>query len=179
MSNFNNDISMANIAISNKLIPIIKTFKNFKNSEFICLENKKNDIGDMFDMHCGFDWFIKNNYGLRGLAVRCQQVTDKKYRSFTIRKTRKSGANTEITKRINAIQKGYLYPYYTIQAYLKGDWSSDIDYFGMIKTEDLYNNLFDIKTYQLSNEEVKFLVAPWDEFKKRGIEVAIYESKKQ
>ena len=92
------------------------------------------------------------------------------YKTFTVRFKRKSGVETEYKKRAEAIlsDKGYLYPYLTIQAYLdkRGD-SKDILSCGVIKTKDLYNYIFaniaDIQKRKCQ-EGNEFLYVPFSVF---------------
>ena len=69
----------------------------------------------------------------------------KAWDTFTVRFKRKSGAKTEYQKRAEAIlnNRGYLYPYLTIQAYLnkRGDATSLLSC-GVVKTKDLYQYMF-------------------------------------
>jgi hypothetical protein len=53
-----------------------------------------------------------------GWKFRSRIQTGVNYKTFTIRNKRKSGARTEYEKRKIAIEKGYLYPYLTVQAYV-------------------------------------------------------------
>ena len=58
-------------------------------------------------------------FGLRGITSRVQWWKD--YQTFTVRIERPNGALTEYTKRLTTIKRvneGFLYPYWTIQAYL-------------------------------------------------------------
>jgi hypothetical protein len=78
-------------------------------------------FADELDTLSGIDgWQIMRDLRvMRGLASRVQWGRD--YRSFTVRCARASGAETEFAKRLNAIRdrsEGYLFPHWTIQAYL-------------------------------------------------------------
>lgn len=79
------------------------------------------DFASEIDILAGVDaWqIVQNNKGMRGIASRVQWGGD--YRSFTIRYSTPSGAETEFQKRLRAIQnpdEGYLSPHLTIQAFL-------------------------------------------------------------
>jgi hypothetical protein len=72
------------------------------------------------DALAGIDaWQILRPFGMRGLASRVQ-YTDQPWRTFTIRASLASGYETELHKRLRAIQHGYLYPHFTVQAYVRG-----------------------------------------------------------
>jgi hypothetical protein len=125
-------------------------FSLFKNEllshikgDLINIETDDTKLADMFDQYSGIDAFQIVNKQLRGVAIRVQWGND--WGTFTIRYKRKSGAKTEYQKRSEAIfsDKGYLYPYLTIQAYLdKRGCSQSILSCGVIKTLDLYQYLF-------------------------------------
>lgn len=79
------------------------------------------DFASELDILAGVDaWqVVENNKGLRGIASRVQWGGD--YRSFTIRYSTPSGAETEFQKRLRAINnpdEGYLFPHLTVQAFL-------------------------------------------------------------
>jgi len=72
------------------------------------------------DTLAGIDlWLIEERKGISGLASRVQWGPSA-YNSFTIRETRYTGAETELSKRLRAIRSGgrYIYPYWTCQAYI-------------------------------------------------------------
>lgn len=70
------------------------------------------------DVLAGVDaWQVVRPSGMRPLASRVQAGWGR-INTFTIRYSLRSGARTEIDKRIDAIRDGYLYPAITVQAYL-------------------------------------------------------------
>lgn len=72
------------------------------------------------DMLAGIDlWLIEEKKGMTGLGSRIQWGAFP-YNSFTVRETRHTGVETELTKRLRAIHSGgrYLYPYWSCQAYI-------------------------------------------------------------
>ena len=145
MNELNRDMSSANKAITKHVIPVLQTLDIFKDGKFICLENQCNDIGDMFDMVCGFDWFVDTQYGMKGIAIRCQQSTLNKDETFTLRHSRPNLSKTEVQKRIEAIEHNCIYPQYTIHAYLVDRWDSELDYIGIVDTKDMYMAVRDKK----------------------------------
>ena len=46
---YEKDISDANKAVRNRLIPVLKSIIKFKDAQFICLENIGDGIGKIFD----------------------------------------------------------------------------------------------------------------------------------
>lgn len=87
---------------------------------FYAVENTQNYVLDKLDMNAGIDYLYFDGCGMYGVANRIQ-VSDVNWGTFTIRKNRKSGKRTEYAKRVEAIDKGYLYPQLTIQSYVDND----------------------------------------------------------
>lgn len=70
------------------------------------------------DTLAGVDaWQVADPHGMRSIASRVQSGWGP-LNTFTIRWSVRSGARTEIDKRIDAIRDGFLYPLITVQAYL-------------------------------------------------------------
>jgi len=70
------------------------------------------------DVLAGVDaWQVVKLSGMRPLASRVQAGWGR-INTFTIRYSLRSGARTEIDKRIDAIRDGFLFPAITVQAYL-------------------------------------------------------------
>ena len=72
------------------------------------------------DMLAGIDlWLIEEKMGITGLSSRIQWGPSA-YDSFTVRETRHTGVETELSKRLRAIRSGgrYVYPYWSCQAYI-------------------------------------------------------------
>ncbi len=143
---------------------------HIKGDALISVEAHDSKLAKMFDMHSGID-AVHMVYGqLRTVALRVQWVTN--YRTFTIRYKRRSGAITEYDKRKFAIHsdKGLLYPYLTIQAYLdKRDNATTVLSCCIVKTIDLYRyieeNLSKLKTKPCP-EGNQFLIVEFKELSK-------------
>lgn len=77
------------------------------------------------DQLAGIDaWQIIDKSGIRGISSRIQWIKPgaKVWNTFTIRKTRRSGARTEWDKRIDGIvnrEKGFIAPYLLVHAYIE------------------------------------------------------------
>lgn len=98
-------------------------------------------LKQMFDLYCGIDWFYINKHNqVFGYAVRIQPG-GKDWRSFTIRKSRKSGTVTEIDKLIDARDSGSVMPKYHLQCYLDDDDNVLAVY--VVKTLDLIEYIED------------------------------------
>ena len=136
---FTNDFSDANKDFSlfrNELLSHIK-------GDLVDIETKDTELAKLFDQYSGIDAVQVVNRQLRAVAIRVQW--GKAWDTFTIRYKRKNGSKTEYQKRAEAIlnDRGYLYPYLTIQAYLdkRGDATSLLSC-GVVKTKDLYQYMF-------------------------------------
>lgn len=87
------------------------------------VEGINNDVCKLLDATCGIDYlnvYDKNNRVL-GIANRIQWIKPPypPYNTFTIRKGRESGADTEFKKRVAQIKEGGLYPELTMHTYVE------------------------------------------------------------
>ena len=143
------------------------------------------DFKDDLDLLAGIDaWQVDRGIPMmRGLASRVQWGG--RYDTFSIRYRLPSGQPTEFAKRLTSIQnkdKGHLFPYFTVQAYLDqagGNLLScavietealfsvaqDMDNKGIFKNS-YYQDKFGIKT--LSNG-TEFIYLRWDFLLYHGI----------
>ncbi len=78
------------------------------------------EMHETLDQLAGIDFWIVGDDGMRGLASRVQDQ-GVAWDTFTIRKERKSGTETEYDKRKRAMDEDYLTPHWTVQAYLSDD----------------------------------------------------------
>lgn len=72
------------------------------------------------DMLAGVDTWLISDGHVYPIASRVQYGATA-WRTFTIRRSVRSGLPTEYHKRIDAIRSGALYPRFTVQAYINGD----------------------------------------------------------
>lgn len=143
----------------------------------------ESDIADKLDQYAGIDnWYIVTEKGVRGLGSRVQWTTpNRKYDSFTVRKERQSGTRTEYEKRKEAIEKGFIYPYWTCQAFIHKE-REDLMSVALCKTLDLINY---IKNGELGRDyfinkvqkhgKAKFFVVYWDTFQEK-CEINIWDA---
>ena len=116
-----------------ELLPILRDA--LKATEIVSFEDLDNEsLPNLFDQHAGIDAVSIDRRGMRGIALRVQY--DTAWDTFTIRTKRASGTKTELAKRIEAIQKGYIYPYLTCQCYC--DRNHKLLSGAVCRTEDLY-----------------------------------------
>lgn len=128
---FRKDLSDSANAFLNLVWPIIKRW--FENCEIRPVETiTEIEFAKELDQYAGIDaWILNYKKGMRGLASRIQWPNREKWNqkkinsfvrkppnSFTIRKSRASGVDTEFAKRLFAIQNDWEYPYYTVHAYV-------------------------------------------------------------
>jgi hypothetical protein len=117
------------------------------------------------DMHSGVDaWQIHTRTGLRAIASRIQWGSS--WRTFTIRKARFNGTETEYDKRLRAIRenKGWLWPYLTIQAYIalprrEGQLLSC----AVARTEDVIDMIAEGHCTRNQTWNAEFWVVHWDD----------------
>lgn len=123
--------------------PVLENWTDSKNVSVEAVTDS--EMADELDQTAGVDsWNIKSEDIIRGVASRVQYLTNLPFEqppnTFTIRKERESGAKTEFEKRLNAIRRGGLFPYWTTQAYLdkpRGELLS----FARVRTEDLIRHV--------------------------------------
>jgi len=121
-----------------------------------------------FDQLSGIDaWHIRADKGIRGIASRIQ-VCDIKfppYNTFTIRKSRDSGAITEYEKRKKAIesQNGWLYPHLTVQAYISEKTGGILRSFAVAKTKNIIEQINTGQYFEKRTGNACFLCVAWDE----------------
>ena len=132
--------------------------------ELISIEKEESgSVLAMMDVYSGIDLVRINETGLQGIAWRAQW--DIAYNTFTIRAERTTGTKTELEKRLEAIEKEYFYPAYTIQAYFDNDCDYNCLSVGIIRTRDLYDTF--IERPDLFSERVaksdgnKFYIVNW------------------
>jgi len=143
--------------------------------ELLSTEGSDILICKWLDQYSGIDLIGKKNDNLMTIASRIQW--DKNYKTFTIRYKRTSGAKTEYDKRIEAIEKGYLYPGWTLQAYMKGIFDNNelIDENSLkilgcavVRTDELYRFITEEKIifHNTANHEGnEFIYVYWDHIK--------------
>jgi ribosomal protein L21E len=176
MSGFLKDFKDANADFSG----FKKELLSYMGGDLVNIETNDSQLANMFDQYSGIDAFQVVDKQLRGVAIRVQWGNA--WNTFTIRYKRASGAKTEYQKRSEAIlnNKGYLYPYLTIQAYLdKRGNTGEILSCCVIKTEDLYKYLFSnmpsLKTRKCP-EGNEFLYVDFDELKKHTKNIITFGS---
>ncbi len=128
----------------------------------VSIETTDNEVLGWLDKHSGIDLLRKDAHGLQGIAWRAQW--GHAYDSFTIRLERHTGAKTELEKRIEAIEKAYFYPVFTVQAYFDKTETNNCLSIGAIRTIDLYEVYKNEKhKFKDKKSDNKFLFIEWKE----------------
>ena len=160
---FNKDFNSA----KNTFSQIQHIIESHIKGDLISLENDESDLAKIFDMYSGVDALQKYSGQIRPIALRTQWGVN--YQTFTIRYKRHNGQKTEYEKRIDAIYSnlGYIYPYLTIQTYVKSKEDPKILSCGIIKTKDLYDFIIENfeRITQRDTSNATFLVIPFKEVK--------------
>lgn len=181
---FRKDLSDSAKAFIDLVWPIIKP--HFNNCEIRPVETVTTiPFYKELDQYSGIDaWVLNRKKGMRGLASRVQWPNEnwsKKrvsdfltfpWNTFTIRRSRASGVLTEFSKRLFAIKNEWLYPYFTVQAYVskrgnKGEllsvaWCRTIDLIYYIK-EGIPKEDFTIEKVN-KNGSATFYAVLWENF---------------
>lgn len=135
-------------------------------------------VAQLLDVLAGIDlWFFDTERGVMGVANRVQWG-DKSWRTFTIRKSRDSGARTEFEKRCEAIQGGWLYPQLTLQAYVTRDRQRLLS-FAIAYTRDIIALLERgegevRKTGSAQHGQAEFYVLGWDTLREHNCKLLEY-----
>jgi len=154
-------------------LPAIELLKSkvFKNKiEIQTTEYKDEIIFKWLDQLSGIDYIAKRQDN-QLITIACRIQWDVNYQTFTIRFKRVTGTKTEFDKRIEAIENDYLYPTFTMQAYLNKNPLKLLDC-ALIKTDILYRfikrhlNDKNLIFENIANKEGnKFKYVKWDSLK--------------
>jgi len=143
-NNWKDDLKWSSKAFQNLVWPHLK---NFLNGRLIFVEQiTKSDFARDLDSISGIDaWHIIDDTGIRGIASRVQVCPppQKPFNTFTIRKSRDSGVETEYQKRLRCFnsKEGWLYPVLTVQAYITQKENPSLLSFAIAYTKDIFNKI--------------------------------------
>jgi len=123
------------------------------------------------DVMSGIDvWQIHRDRGMRGIASRVQWDDGRPqfpYRTFTVRKRRFNGSDTEYAKRVRSlnVRGGWLYPHLTCQAYIGlPRRSGALLAAAVVKTQDLIEMIGDGRCHVKPTSNADFWVVDWNDF---------------
>lgn len=184
MSNYKRDLTESAHDFIHVVLPRLRKM-GVITGEVISVEAVTTEkITRYLDMLAGIDlWLIEEKKGITGLGSRIQWGASA-YNSFTIRESRYTGAETELSKRLRAIQSAgrYLYPYWSCQAYIterparvNGQLISrgDLLSVGVARTEDLCTLIVRGECERRPNPDGNiFAVVWWERMEK--LEYSIY-----
>ena len=167
-NNWKKDLSDSIKAIEKIKLTVLPTLID---GEIISIEESNNNILLLFDKYSGIDYLRKNNIGIQGIASRVQFGND--WNTFTIRARRISGAKTEYEKRKEQIDKGYIFPYYTLQAYFDNRKDLNLLSVCIIKTIDLYNEIENNMHVKTKTSDNVFKFISWSDIDQNKMKIHI------
>lgn len=119
------------------------------------------EMKNILDENAGIDlWVVHKDGTIRGLASRVQWGHN--FKTFTIRKSRETGAETEYEKRKRSIDNDALYPHYTCHSYFDTK-EGDLLGFAVCKTVDLFDAIDNgyFRVNRTTNAD--FYIIKWDD----------------
>lgn len=138
------------------------------------VEHQDNEVLILLDQNAGIDYISETDKGLRGIAWRAQWGQD--WRTFTIRKIRNTGANTEFAKRVQQIDSSYLYPVFTMQGYFDNRTDNNLLSVAIIETNRLYQFINECPDRaHLRKSDNEFFYIYWDDL--INYKIKIYNSR--
>lgn len=170
MSNFREDLKNS-VIVMKQIEPIICRLLKCDNLKTV--EGVDNEVCKILDLSCGIDYLeIRDKTGQpRGIANRVQWVTGNPYNTFTIRKSRESGATTEFEKRKTSIKDGGLYPHLTMHTYVESGTNKLLS-LGIARTTDIMNYIDNYSPKERMSVDEKgkawFYCCSWDDMLDKG-----------
>lgn len=169
--------------VAKQALPIIREALCDCGLSILQVEGKDEEICKILDTTCGIDYFIlKSDKQMFGVAWRCQWVEPgREYNSFTIRKSRDSGTQTEYEKRKLAIENDSIYPQYVVQAFANIN-TNEIISLAITTTKDELAFLDNPVTYKEERHtrsdkigQASFYVLYWVDIRLYGYYIIIYK----
>lgn len=152
-----------------------------RGGQILAVEGKGTEVSADLDMRAGIDAYQRWDRAMRGIACRVQWEHD--YQTFTVRISRPGGSETEYQKRLAVIKRrdeGFLYPYWTIQAYLDRPHGALLSV-AVAKTTELYLWIehYEKQVRQLPRKYARnggegFLYVSWDLYRLSGNYLFVY-----
>jgi hypothetical protein len=163
--NYKNDSVWSSERFEKIIKPKLETILK---SKIQILENKKDDLSVMIDIHSGIDGYRFNERkGVQFIASRIQLIkgNHKPYDTFTVRYKRMN-SKTEYEKRLEQIKCDWAYPHITIQSYINK--KEELLSLGIVYTKILYeyteNNIKDLAIKTNHDLSSSFLIVPFNVF---------------
>jgi hypothetical protein len=165
------DMGWSSALFISQVWPIIK--RDVGGGDLLLMEGRPDvELAKLLDMRAGIDgWHLMQGGGIRGIASRIQKG-DKVWETFTVRRSRSSGADTEFQKRKDAIQAkdGQIYPHLTVQAYAKTE-QGPVLAAGICKTADLIAFIESGMAEVRTASNATFFVCSWSRMMDAGYKV--------
>lgn len=188
-----NDVTNLNLAwvkdmykTSESFEPGLKILQQMLRKLFLLvpLERKGTTECATLDRVYGFDYWGYMTDGTQfGFSWRDQPVvkgsnTQKRWDTFTVRKTRETGAKTEFEKRKWAIENEEPYPHYWVHSYHDKD-TNEILSLALSTTEDVidYVDVYNPPTKWTHDDKdglAEFYIVPWKEMIAKGKNIIMY-----
>lgn len=167
------DMDWSSILFMSEVWPAIQA-KYKKTGNLLQMEGRPDiELARALDIRSGIDgWEMTADGGMRGVASRMQE--GRAWNSFTVRMTRRSGAETEYAKRKKAIEsdKGLIFPHLTVQAFAETKTGPVIS-IGICKTKDLIKFIDDGLHETRPTDNATFAVCYWRKMIENGVPVWI------
>jgi hypothetical protein len=141
----------------------------------------KHALSRDLDAVAGIDAYQRTTLALRGIAFRVQWGEN--HRTFTVRESRPNGSTTEYRKRLFAIryrEQGYLYPFWSIHAYLDKP-GGNLLAVAVAKTSELYLYVErqerqgpPLPRSQAGKGREGFLIVDWQQYRRANNYLFVY-----
>ena len=133
-------------------------------------------IAKALDVFAGIDLWLLRKDGITPIASRVQFPDGRSYNTFTIRSWRKSGNDVELQRRLRAlkeVQRGYLFPHVTIQAYVDNN-SNRLIAAACVLTKDLFEHVDEYDDVTNRDGQSGFKVAGWSLLEQLGANIRVH-----
>ena len=152
------------------VVPVLKAV--FKTERIVDSEILGDNLSRCLDRENCIDGYFERDGAFEFFSSRIQNAN---YRTFTIRKSRDSGAVAEYERLCRQFREGRIYPRWAIQAYVSGDSAT----VAVTETRHLLNFIREGKAGVKHTREDKhgqsgFFTVKWHDLQKSGIPVKIF-----
>lgn len=179
------DYVMKDMAKSNAVMKLYEPLlcKLLKCDHIKAVEGVNNEICKLLDLTCGIDYLeVEDRTGrVIGIANRVQWIAPPypPYNTFTIRTSRESGAETEFTKRVKAIERGGIYPRLTMHTYADKE-TNEILSLAIAETKDVIRYIQkhnpQIRSVRDESGWAEFYCCKWNDMIDKGYKLLRYEA---
>jgi hypothetical protein len=178
-SRWQNDMARSSKAFVEFAWPAVEKFCGGGRLEMVESTSAQGFVRDL-DVLAGIDaWQLLDGRGyMRGIASR-MQADPRDWRTFTIRRSRTSGARTEFEKRVQAIQEhehGALYPALTVHGYVATWDKGPLLSAAVVRTADLYSYIVEheAEVPWRPTSNATFYCPTWSQLQAAGLDVRVW-----